>query len=191
MDGIVCQSVYTDDMIVSPSEIDKCIQHLQVNKTCGIDGISAEHMKNCDRRVIPMLAMCISGFMVHGFLPDNMISVIIVPIIKDKKAKINSKDNYRHVALASVLSKVAEMILLDRMAEHLVTNNCNQFGFKPKLGTDMCIYTLKEIIDSYKRLNGCVFMCFLDASKAFDRVKHSVLFKKLLRLFSQQSMCVR
>ena len=29
----------------------------------------------------------------------------------------------------------------------------NQFGFKPKLGTDMCIYSLKESIGSYSQLN--------------------------------------
>ena len=46
----------------------------------------------------------------------------------------------------------------------------------------MCIYSLKEIIGNFtSQLNGCVFLCFLDASKAFDRVTHSMLFTKLLR----------
>ena len=137
------------------------------------------------------------------FLPESMMSVVLIPIIKDKKAKISSIDNYRPVAIASVVSKVVERILLDRLSEYLDTMS-NQFGFKPKLGTDMCIYSLKEIIGSYSKLNGCVFSCFLDASKAFDRVKHSMLFTKLLRRgapgyivrlvmfwYAHQTMCVR
>ena len=131
------------------------------------------------------------------------MSVVLIPIIKDKKAKISSIDNYRPVAIASVVSKLVERILLDRLSEYLDTMG-NQFGFKPKLGTDMCIYSLKEIIGSYIHLNGCVFSCFLDASKAFDRVKHSMLFTKLLRRgapgyivrllmfwYAHQTMCVR
>ena len=33
---------------------------------------------------------------------------MLVPVIKDKNGKINSKDNYRRIALASIISKVFE-----------------------------------------------------------------------------------
>ena len=56
------------------------------------------------------------------------------------------------MAVASVVSMVVERILLDRLPEYLDTMG-NQLGFKPKLGTDMCIYSLKEIIGSYSQLN--------------------------------------
>ena len=36
------------------------------------------------------------------FLPESMMSVVLILIIKDKKAKISSIDNYRPVAIASV-----------------------------------------------------------------------------------------
>ncbi|ELU13034.1 hypothetical protein CAPTEDRAFT_81038, partial [Capitella teleta] len=55
----------------------------------------------------------------------------------------------------------------------------NQFGFKNNHGTDQCIYVLKEIVDSYRVMNSTVFLCFLDASKAFDRVNYFTLFNKL------------
>ena len=53
-----------------------------------------------------MLAECITGFFIHGFLPDSMLSNVRVPIIKDKTGRIDRMDNYRPIALASVMSKV-------------------------------------------------------------------------------------
>ena len=47
-----------------------------------------------------------SSFLVHGFLPDEMMA--LVPIIKSKSGRIMSKDNYRPIALASIVSKVLE-----------------------------------------------------------------------------------
>ena len=35
-------------------------------------------------------------------------------------------------------------------------------------------------VDNYRCLNGCKFLGFLDASKAFDKIRQSMLFKKLI-----------
>ena len=101
-----------------------------------------------------------------------------MPVIKDKVGKLNSSENYRPIALASILSKVLEKILLNRLEQYILTTD-NQFGFKRKHGTDMCIFALKEILDKYNRQNSTIFMCFIDASKAFDHVNHEKLFHKL------------
>ena len=67
-----------------------------------------------------------------------MLSVVLVPVIKNNSRIINDSDNYRPIALASIVSKVVEKVILNRISEFLLTT-CNQFGFKNKLGTDMCI----------------------------------------------------
>ena len=68
--------------------------------------------------------MCISALFIHGFFPDSMLSVVLVPVIKDKCRKINDSDNYRpiRIALASVISEVVDKILLNRMSDLLFIN---------------------------------------------------------------------
>lgn len=102
--------------------------------------------------------MCISGFLIHGILPDSIISV--------KAGRITSRDNYIPIAFASVLSKVLEKILLGRLEMYILTKD-NQFGFKAKHGTYMYIFALKEIIASYRSRNSSLFLCFLMLPKLF------------------------
>lgn len=61
----------------------------------------------------------------------------------------------------------------------LFCSKWNQFGFKPKYGSDMCISVLKEILDFYNKRNSTVFVGSIDASKAFNRINHEKLFLKL------------
>ena len=55
-----------------------------------------------------------------------------------------------------------------------------QFGFKPKHSTTLCTTVLKEIINYYVRRNSNIYCCFLDASKAFDKIHFGKLFNTLI-----------
>ena len=49
---------------------------------------------------------------------------------------VNRSENYRPIALASILPKLLEKTLLNRLNQYILTTD-NQFGFKRKYGTDM------------------------------------------------------
>ena len=119
----------------------EAIKELSLNKSCGLDGITAEHLKHASAKLPYLLSMAITGFFVHGFLPDAMLSILIVPVIKDKAGNINAKDNYRPIALASIISKIIESIMLNRMETYIITQ-ANQFGFKKKNMGLISVYLL-------------------------------------------------
>ena len=112
--------------------------------------------------------------------PQGLMDTKIIPLVKNKCDKLSDKNNYRPVAISNSLSKVFELILLDRCEEYLWTSG-NQFGFKANHSTEMCIYALHEFIDYYRSRSTNVYVTFLDASKAFDRINHWWLFDKLLK----------
>ena len=58
------------------------------------------------------------------------------------------------------MSKTFELCLATLMDAHLVTSD-NQFSFKQQHSTDICIYTVKSIIQYYNYYNSPVYTCFL------------------------------
>ena len=104
---------------------------------------------------------------------------IIIPVLKDKKGVLTDKNNYRPIAVTSVFSKILESIILVKY-EDILESGPNQFGFKSKHSTDLCVFSLKQVIEFYHSLSSPVYVCFLDASKAFDKLNHWTLFYKLL-----------
>ena len=116
----------------------------------------------------------------HGEIPQECMQTVIVLICKNKNGNISAAGNYRPASLATIISKLFEHYILSCIFPLLATTD-NQFGFKPKHGTDMCIFLLKQTVFYYVSKDTPVFSASLDASKAFDRTNHNLLFAKLIK----------
>ena len=139
----------------------------------------------------------------HGYLPASLMQSAIVPILKNRQGDTSDKNNYRPIAIVTALSKIFELCIMNLIESHLLTQE-NQFGFKKKHSTDLYIFTVKSTIKYFNMYNSPVYSCFLDASKAYDRVNHWTLFKKLLKRsisviivrilmfwYSNQNLCIK
>jgi len=117
--------------------------------------------------------------LVHGYIPTEATQTVICPTVKDKNGDPSDVSNYRPIALATMFSNFFEHVLLNRLQDYLSTSD-NEFGFKRSHSTLMPIMLLKELLRFYRDHGSNMFVCFLDASKAFDRVDYSILFRKLI-----------
>ena len=68
---------------------------------------------------------------------------------------------------------------MDKFSTLLSTSDF-QFGFKPNHSRKACVFAFKQIIEYYRSQGSPVYVCYIDASKAFDHLNHWSLFKKLL-----------
>ena len=128
------------------------------------NGVTGEHCKYASNNLTDMLSILFSCIFIHSYIPQKFMLSTVVPLIKNKSGDLTSKDNYRPIAINSILSMMFEFIIINRYNRLLETTH-NQFGFKSKSYTDLCIYTMKQVIEYYRNRSSCAYVRFLDASK--------------------------
>ena len=87
-----------------------------------------------------------------------------INLLLKKILQINN-NNYRPIAIATIVAKPFESLILYTGEKFLYTCH-HQFGLQPKPSTELCICTLKDtFIDCDNWCSTAVFVTFLDASK--------------------------
>ncbi len=120
----------------------------------------------------------------HGLTPDGMLYGTMVPIPKGRWANLSLSDNFKVIAISSILCKLLDVIILTKEEAHLFTSNL-QLCFKQGSFTSLCTAIVQETISYYVHNASNVYGLMLDASKAFDHVNYCKLFRILL----QQKLC--
>ena len=180
-DSNACDLYFHGDLSftrVSIEEVMEAVSQLDVDKACGLDLISPGSIKFSVPELSLHLENLFNLFISHSFVPEIFSDVYITPILKDKNSCATATSNYRPIAVSSTVSKIFEVIIRGRMLPFSCTTD-NQMSYKPGVGTETCVFLLKEVVRSYLRKSSFVHAAFLDSSKAFDRVNHRKLLTKL------------
>jgi hypothetical protein len=163
---------------VNVNDVYKVLIKLNVNKAQGADGIPTIIYRNLASTLAPSMTMLFNLSLLSGTVPDEWKWANVVPIFK-KGAK-NDVTNYRPISLLPVIGKILEKCIHDQIYSVLVNDiNINQHGFMHHRST------ATQLIDFYHNVysnidhNKQVDIVYLDFSKAFDCIPHSLLIHKL------------
>ncbi|CAM4558081.1 unnamed protein product [Caretta caretta] len=156
------------------------LEKLDVHKSMRPVELHPRVLKELAAVIAEPLAIIFENSWRTGEVPDDWKKANVVPIFK--KGKKEDPGNYRPVSLTSVPGKIMEQVLKESILMHLherkVIRN-SQHGFTKGRSC------LTNLIAFYDEISGsvdegkAVDVLFLDFSKAFDTVSHSILVSKL------------
>ena len=84
-----------------------------------------------------------------------------MPKIKDLRSKSLTYNDFRGIAISSIISKVFEYCILDRFNSYLSSSDI-QFGFKKNSGCRNAIYTARTIVERLNKNGSTANICAID-----------------------------
>ena len=169
-----------DDFDFTVDDIEEAIDDIGENSACGDDDIPAIVLKRCKTSISTPIFSIWKYSLDTGFIDKKYKTQLVTPVFK--KGSRGSPENYRPIALTSHIIKVFERVMRKRLVDHLEDNNLlcnNQHGFRQGRS---CLTQLLAHFDDIlcNSLEGAdTDAIYLDLAKAFDKVDHQLLLKKL------------
>ena len=178
------QKVKDEDFInqieINAVKVLKQLKSLNVSKSCGPNNCHPFFLKECAEEIYLPLTDIFHKSLSSGVIPDDWKKANITCIFK--KGNKQDPGNYRPVSLTSVICKLLERTVREKIVNHLSVNKLlsdSQFGFRKNRSTILQLLTVMnewtEALDDGIQID----TVYLDFRKAFDSVPHKRLIKKL------------
>ena len=171
MDGATTEDI--------PEQFANVYQQLSWTATSASLQSWSEALINAPEELFEKLAELFRAYIIHNDFSADILACAFVRLLKGALKDDTKSDNYRAIAISSLILKVFDNMIIILFGTAL-SKVWLQFGFMPKSGTTQCSWFVLEVVSYFKQINTSVKSVVLDCSKPFDKCLFSVLLAKFL-----------
>jgi len=167
-------------LVIEESEIKKKLLKMREDKAPGVDKLLPRLLCNVVEEICRPLWLIFNKSLEEGTVPDDWRRANVSPLFKNGCR--NKAENYRPVSLTSQICKIFESLVRDAIVLHLEKLQLirdSQHGFRKGRSCMTNLLTLLETVTKSMDDGDSVDVIFLDFAKAFDKVPHKKLLRKL------------
>ena len=171
-----------NNISITKDEIYAIIKDIDVNKSSSPLCIHPRLLKEAAAELVEPIYIIFNKSLQQAKLPKRWTEGFVTPIHKGGDRHMCG--NYRPITITSVLCRVLEKLIKEKILVHLTDNkllSTQQHGFTSRRS---CMTNLLQTMEYISRLTDLgipVDEVFLDFAKAFDKVPHQRLLYKLQR----------
>ena len=162
------------DTDIEGEEVEVSIRHLKRNHAGGPDALSPEHLKYSGPIFRNWLCQIYKHICHLERIPQCFKHGIVIPAYKGKGRDPLLKKSYRGITLTSVLAKVFELVLMERISpllEDAGVPQISQTAYKKGVSCKDSIFASQEANAKFISEGDNVYSCFYDLASAFDTVE--------------------
>ena len=161
-----------EGQVILEDEVRNAFRKMKSGKAAGPDDLPFELIAALDELGTKLVTKLVNGIYDTGTIPEDMKKSVYIAL--PKKPGTVDCDQHRTISLMSHLTKVLLRVLMNRMRNKILPEvSETQFGFMADKGTRNAIFALKTLMERSIEVQKDLYLCFIDYSKAFDKVRHS------------------
>ncbi|CAH2098333.1 unnamed protein product [Euphydryas editha] len=166
------------DIYIDNDELLRLLESVNLNKGAGPDDIPPLIILKCAKSFVTPLSILFRRSLDEGYVPNIWKSAFITPIYKNGD-KTNIK-NYRPISKLCIFAKIFENIVYRQVYATIQSWFIpEQHGFLKGRSTTSNLLLTYDYVSSSMDSGAQVDIIYTDFSKAFDRIDHCILLRKI------------
>ena len=108
---------------ISVIHVQEAIHKLKSAESDCTDELFSDHFINGTDRFFTLISLLFTCMLTHGVAPSGLLLSTMIPVPKDKRASKSDSNNYRAIAISSILGEIFDSIVMKEQYASLITDD--------------------------------------------------------------------